>query len=838
MGNKNKYKNKQPASSSPQVNATVVTRAEEPLAVDQAENLERLQSAKEEVAEAQQIDPTALEQVPPPPGVPVQRALKNAWEAERVFRLAQKKADEAAQQVERSRQEVQKQRQELDRKRTDLDTQETKLIERELAVDEREREAERGFLSQRRRVVADLEEQTQKLRAERDAETAKVADQRSTEEAAWRRRQDQRAEQWQKEEGERTARWLREDEERAAALSTERSQLLRELAEERQRAQAEWQKEGATHRARILADEQDLAKRRAEIDAVEKQIRMSRRDLDVDRDLLDEDKQALEKKVARVAAERVASLEADLHAERERLSAVQAERDRYFRELESRRELDRKLGARTPEEVLDRLRTLEVESADLRQKLHGSLGEDSRRRLTELEGERSAWLEERGNLTQQVIEGRAHINRLRIGATELESLREHRDTLKAQNELLGQALKDLRAEVKQFTEADRNRNPLEALVTLDQDSTLRMDRKTGPLQSPLSTFATELRHRIVHSLPGRSLFYGDRDVRCFLGGLAMSRLLLLQGISGTGKTSLPLAFSQAIGTPATVVSVQAGWRDRQDLIGYYNAFHRHYYAQNFLQALYRAGTPAFKDRPFLIVLDEINLSRVEQFFADFLSAMEQPEGQRQLTLLDDSITPAPALMIEGRHLPIPPNVWFVGTANHDETTTEFADKTYDRAHIMELPRRDPAQIFQPERLHPYADPLSYRSLLDAFQAARKKQAGHVKKAIEWLGTPDAIAALLEKRFRVGWGNRLERDVEQFVPVVIEAGGTLGEAMDHLLATKVLRKLRDRHDVRAAWLDDLKKKLESSWGPLGGSPERCLALLDRELSAKRSEEDEA
>ncbi|OJH33923.1 hypothetical protein [Cystobacter ferrugineus] len=255
----------------------------------------------------------------------------------------------------------------------------------------------------------------------------------------------------------------------------------------------------------------------------------------------------------------------------------------------------------------------------------------------------------------------------------------------------------------------------------------------------------------------------------------MSRLLLLQGISGTGKTSLPLAFSQAVGADKhgyEVVEVQAGWRDRQDLLGYFNAFHRHYYATNFLQALYRAGTPAFADRPFLIILDEINLSRVEQYFADFLSALEQPENKRRLTLLNDPATEPPRLMVEGRHLPIPPNVWFVGTANHDETTTEFADKTYDRAHIMEMPRRDPKRDSFAVKERPPREPLSYQGLVQAFDAARRDKAAEVEKVRTWLQARDGVAGFLDKRFRLGWGNRLERDAERFVPVVMAAGGTM------------------------------------------------------------------
>ena len=109
----------------------------------------------------------------------------------------------------------------------------------------------------------------------------------------------------------------------------------------------------------------------------------------------------------------------------------------------------------------------------------------------------------------------------------------------------------------------------------------------------------------------------------------MSRLHLLQGISGTGKTSLPLAFARALGAGAALIEVQAGWRDRQDLIGHFNAFERRFYESEFLQALYRAQCPRYSGLVNIVVLDEMNLSHPEQYFADLLSAMEEPDPQER-----------------------------------------------------------------------------------------------------------------------------------------------------------------------------------------------------------------
>ena len=75
----------------------------------------------------------------------------------------------------------------------------------------------------------------------------------------------------------------------------------------------------------------------------------------------------------------------------------------------------------------------------------------------------------------------------------------------------------------------------------------------------------------------------------------MSQLHILQGISGTGKTSLATAFAKAVGGVCTTIPVQAGWRDRADLLGHYNAFEKRYYERNTLQAIYRAQTEAYDD---------------------------------------------------------------------------------------------------------------------------------------------------------------------------------------------------------------------------------------------------
>ena len=175
----------------------------------------------------------------------------------------------------------------------------------------------------------------------------------------------------------------------------------------------------------------------------------------------------------------------------------------------------------------------------------------------------------------------------------------------------------------------------------------------------------------------------------------------------------------------TDIAVQAGWRDRDDLLGHYNAFERRFYEKDCLQALYKAQTPRWEDTCNIILLDEMNLSRPEQYFAEFLSALEKnnPE-ERLISLSETSLPNAPAMLAEGRKIRVPANVWFIGTANHDETTNELADKTYDRAHVMTLPKQDKRFTIKPFEPANYSIAPCARHLARQELSARRRSSSY------------------------------------------------------------------------------------------------------------------
>ena len=98
---------------------------------------------------------------------------------------------------------------------------------------------------------------------------------------------------------------------------------------------------------------------------------------------------------------------------------------------------------------------------------------------------------------------------------------------------------------------------------------------------------------------------------------------------------------EAIDGEKTVIPVESSWRDRNELLGYYNDFNRKFTAKEFTCQLYRAGMPYYNDTPFFIILDEMNLSRVEYYFADFLSVLEDKKENWKIKLVDVDLRSLP-----------------------------------------------------------------------------------------------------------------------------------------------------------------------------------------------------
>lgn len=627
----------------------------------------------------------------------------------------------------------------------------------------------------------------------------------------------------------------------AAAVREELSRARGLMATERAEWDSRWHEQDIKVRADLeaLRAEQNAAhlKVTAELDEQRRQfeiessrartdVKKQQAKLDVLAEVLAEDRAAFDLRVQQRAGALLEDAGAKYRDLEARLDAARTERDALYERLREREEAERALGNRPLSEVKRELDNLIKERKSLADRLAKRPSEDMVARLETLERAQEEWEADRARLSQELISSRAAVARSSIAVTEMESLRDQKAALETGRDLLQAALEELRKDVDDRIRRSDGVSPFPSCSEMDRDAALQVSPPMYDEIPDLSAFCEDLQQRIaIDPASSKVLHYSLSDIRCFLAGMAMSRLHLLQGISGTGKTSLPLAMARALGAGSTLVEVQAGWRDRQDLIGHFNAFERRFYEAEFLQALYRAQCPRYANSVYIVVLDEMNLSHPEQYFADLLSALEQDPQHQKLDLMTASVEPAPALLQNGRTLPLPGNVWFVGTANHDETTKDFADKTYDRAHVMELPRH--REFFKPKRSKA-RPPVSLTALQGAFSAAQglyQKQATDAYRFVD-----GSFADILGRRFRVGWGNRLERQMLDFVPVVLAGGGTLTEAVDHVLSTKLLRKIRDRHDTRPEDLEALRIAVEDAWPRLRseGEPLKSKEIIRSEL----------
>lgn len=506
----------------------------------------------------------------------------------------------------------------------DLLRQREEIIRREL-------DADAGFSRRKRDALAQMEAEGEALREQFSRHRKQIDDERAAFEHEMQERRDQVA----------------------AELDARRENDARVAAASREAANAE-----------IMRQREELERQREELAAEEKGLRKQKRDLMLDQDLLGEDREAFNEKVHQYAARQIELKQNEIQALNERLDAARTERDRLAKVLAEREEADRRFGGETPDEIMKRLHALEKERERLRKTLGGRPSAEAIKRLEELERQKELWESDRLQLFAELQEMRQEATRKRIAVTELESLRDEKRSLESAKELLHEANRQLRTEVDDLIKGAEGKSPFPSCSKMDLNDEFQSTMPTMETIRSFADFAENMRHRMAWDpKTEKELFYSAEDVRSFLGGLAMSRLHLLQGISGTGKTSLPLAFARAIGAGSALIEVQAGWRDRQDLIGHFNSFERRFYESEFLQALYRASTPLYQDRPFIIVLDEMNLSHPEQYFADLLSALEQDQERQRIVLMTAAVDPAPCLMADGgREMPIPPNVWFVGTA--------------------------------------------------------------------------------------------------------------------------------------------------------------------------------
>ena len=330
---------------------------------------------------------------------------------------------------------------------------------------------------------------------------------------------------------------------------------------------------------------------------------------------------------------------------------------------------------------------------------------------------------------------------------------------------------------------------------------------------------TKLKTNLYDFFTLKEFFFSKEILTRYYLSLKTKPFVILSGISGTGKTKIAQIFAEYMcqndpvdekGQRMAFVAVRPDWMDHKGLLGYFNILDEKYHSTKVLDLLLNAAEE--KDKPFFVVLDEMNLAKVEHYFSDFLSIMESrtpdnPDGE--------TIDLHPFSKVEdekGRKIPgkiyIPANVFFTGTVNVDESTYMFSPKVLDRANVIEFNEVD---------LHHYAGKVTDKhqgiallngNVLDGlFDPENCRVCGKS----DYQALPDQAKNYIEQIhdilsvYNLHFGYRVANELGRFVVLALEEIGDscLNDAIDIQILQKILPKL---HGTRAKLEEPLQKLL--------------------------------
>ena len=434
-------------------------------------------------------------------------------------------------------------------------------------------------------------------------------------------------------------------------------------------------------------------------------------------------------------------------------------------------------------------------------------------RREELEQSLHKLPEEVKALETQKRAARDELESLRHEAERLRQLRDEGDRLQHRHIALGAEIESLQREKA------RVENSITALSGTEAASTDENRQIADLLQRPACLYGNDktlllpdtidetdesvMVSRVIHYLEELNFDFERRVVDRFHTALKtefISPLTVLAGISGTGKSQLPQRYAEAMGMHFLKVAVQPRWDSPQDLLGFYNYLEQSYKATELSRSLVRMD-PTFAlpkdeenaaDRILLVLLDEMNLARVEYYFSEFLSRLEG----RPVDDADD-----PGSLLPGRiNIDVPRqdgtpltvyaghNVLFVGTMNEDESTQALSDKVLDRANTLRFRKPEKlrnntlTEAAQHQHSHlPINTWMSWRRNSDSLTQAYRQL------------TEEFVATLNEHLADIGrpFGHRVNQAIHAYVANYPDLSGEsrVKLALADTLALRILPKLR-------------------------------------------------
>jgi 5-methylcytosine-specific restriction protein B len=331
---------------------------------------------------------------------------------------------------------------------------------------------------------------------------------------------------------------------------------------------------------------------------------------------------------------------------------------------------------------------------------------------------------------------------------------------------------------------------------------LRKDNPEVPIMTDFSIA------RIISLIAETGLLYTPTLIKRFAFSLMSKQFAILSGLAGSGKTQLALAFASALiqdDSQMCVVPVGADWTNREPLLGFPNALQPNTYVRpesGVLDLLIEANKPENADKPYFLILDEMNMSYVERYFADFLSAMESHKAIPLWKGNDKGQTP-PSILL-------PSNLLIIGTINVDETTYMFSPKVLDRANVIEFKISDEEM----EKFLTEMKPVNR----DSIQSKAKDMGADFVRLVKGKTLADhpAIKETLQSFFKdlktvnAEFGYRSATEIYRFISQAMKCDDTnqkmtIDEIIDCAIVQKLLPKLHGSRKKLDATLNALWKE---------------------------------
>ncbi|MDE7016872.1 MAG: AAA family ATPase [Lachnospiraceae bacterium] len=309
------------------------------------------------------------------------------------------------------------------------------------------------------------------------------------------------------------------------------------------------------------------------------------------------------------------------------------------------------------------------------------------------------------------------------------------------------------------------------------------------------------------------LFYNPQDITNFHTAIKTGSLVILSGMSGTGKSALVDAYAKALGIKnVLIIPVRPSWNDDSDLLGYVDLIHMVYRPSDtgFINKIVEASREQNKDKLYLICLDEMNLARVEHYFSQFLSILEKPVGSRELVLYDEQY--AGQLYNSSKYpqsILIGDNVKFIGTVNIDESTYHFSDKVLDRANVITL---DVLDYSKPDswKIIKYMKANTPEWTNEDFSKLIRKddvQLEHQVRIRELLWQMHKLLHGINAN--LGVGPRIVKSIESYLRNLPELQTdyalSIGEGLDYQISQRILTKIRGPEEqLKGIFLSDTQR----------------------------------